>query len=92
AEPARNHPVQIWQTPFFTEDYATGQSSSNSFLGRIGNAELVRGISDLYDLARESVATSATAACFSVLERQVALLFDKYHWLIHDSTASLALI
>ena len=92
AEPARNHPVQIWQTPFFTEDYATGQPSSHSFLGRIGNAELVRGISDLYDLARESVATSATAARFSALERQVALLFDKYHWLIHDSTASLASI
>lgn len=88
AEPVRNHPVQIWQTPFFTEEYAAEQTSSHSFLGRIGNAELVRGVSDLYGLAREACTTSVTASRFLGLGRHVAFLFDKYHWFAHEHIAS----
>ncbi|WP_024695653.1 DNA repair ATPase [Pseudomonas syringae] len=86
-EPSRNHPVQIWQTPFFTEEYAAQQPLNDSFIGRIGNAELVRGISDLYDLAREARATRATASRFLGLGSRVAVLFDKHHWLSHESIA-----
>ncbi|MDO1959791.1 DNA repair ATPase, partial [Escherichia coli] len=51
-EPTRIHPMQVWQTPFCSEEYAARQPARSGFLGRIGNAELVRGVSDLYDLCR----------------------------------------
>jgi hypothetical protein len=88
-EPARNHPMQIWQTPFHTEEYAARQSLSNSFLGRIGNADLVRGISDLYDLVRDVEAPNPTAARFARLGQQVGRLLDKYHWVAHETLSSM---
>jgi hypothetical protein len=45
-EASRVHPMQVWRTPFASDDYAARQPQRDSFLGRIGNAELVSGISD----------------------------------------------
>ncbi|RRV05988.1 AAA family ATPase [Pseudomonas sp. v388] len=89
-QPTRNHPMQIWQTPFNTDEHAARQPASNTFLGRIGNAELVRGISGLYALARETQASDLTAARFALLTPQVSSLLDTYHWLAHESTAQTA--
>src|SRR5690606_27802413 len=52
-EPTRIHPMQIWQTPFYTDEYAARQPQRSDFFGRTGNAELVRGISELLNLSRE---------------------------------------
>lgn len=52
-EPTRVHPMQVWQTPFFSDEFAAAKPPATSFMGRIGNAELVRGISDLFSLVRE---------------------------------------
>ena len=40
-EPTRIHPMQVWQTPFESEEYAARQPARSGFFGRIGNAELV---------------------------------------------------
>src|SRR2546427_13132760 len=52
-EASRVHPMQVWRTPFASDDYAARQPQRDSFLGRIGNAELVSGISDLYSVRKE---------------------------------------
>lgn len=90
AEPARNHPMQIWQTPFCSEEYSAQQAVSNTFLGRIGNVDLVRGISDLFDLARETRTTRVTAARFVQMAGRAGALFDLYHWLSHESRQAIA--
>ncbi|MFA0998503.1 MULTISPECIES: DNA repair ATPase [Pseudomonas syringae group] len=90
AEPSRHHPMQIWQTPFFTEEFAARQIVSHSFLGRIGNADLVRGISDLYDLARETRAQGMSALRFAHISHRIIGLFDKYYWLAHENTTDIA--
>src|SRR5690606_27881185 len=51
-EASRVHAMQIWRTPFFSEEHAAQAGGSQTFLGRIGNAELVRGISELYSIER----------------------------------------
>ena len=51
-EPARVHPMQLWQTPFASEEHAHANPPGAGFFGRIGNADLVRGISDLMGIAR----------------------------------------
>ena len=80
-EPTRIHPMQIWQTPFYTDEYAARQPARSGFFGRVGNAELVRGISDLYELCREISASSVSVQRYSMLCQSVRRLFDAYHWL-----------
>ena len=80
-EPTRVHPMQIWQTPFYSDEFAAQQPTNNSFLGKIGNAELVRGISDLYFIAREIDNQSVSLSLYSKLITDTKRLFDSYFWL-----------
>ena len=51
-EPTRVHPMQVWQTPFLSDTYAAAQPVGTGPLERVGNADLVRGISDCLSVAR----------------------------------------
>ena len=81
AEPTRIHPMQIWQTPFASAEFAARQPPRSGFLGRIGNAELVRGVSELRNLCREIDARSVSVQRYGQLCQSVRRLFDAYHWL-----------
>ena len=52
-EATRVHPMQIWQTAFCSDEFAAQQPAKQGFAGRIGNAEMVRGVSNLLNLCRE---------------------------------------
>ncbi len=80
-EPSRNHPMQLWRTPFISDDFASKQPESQSFLGKIGNAELVRAISELYSLVRAIREQTATALLYENLIEDCDKLFDSYFWL-----------
>ncbi|KKW68696.1 DNA repair protein [Lampropedia cohaerens] len=86
-EPTRVHPMQIWRTPFASEDYAARQPARNTPMGRIGNAELVRGISELYSLVREIGAEDVNSARYERLIDTTRRLFERYHWM-EDATFS----
>lgn len=81
SEPSRVHAMQIWQTPFCSEEYASNQPSDNSFFGKIGNPELVRGISDLYSVVKLISVQTPSSQHFNDLVKESRQLFDKYHWL-----------
>ena len=50
-EPTRVHPMQVWQTPFASAEHAAATPAGcPGYLGKVGNAELVRGISDALTL------------------------------------------
>lgn len=80
-EPTRIHPMQIWRTPFATEEFASRQPVRNTPLGRIGNAELVRGISELYSLTREIEAQEVSSSRYERLIDTTRRLFERYHWM-----------
>ena len=44
--------MQVWQTPYVSDTYAAAQPVGTGPLERIGNADLVRGISDCLSVAR----------------------------------------
>ena len=81
SEPSRVHAMQIWQTPFCSEEFASNQPADNSFFGKIGNPELVRGISDLYSVAKLIAVKTPSAQHFNDLVKESQQIFDKYHWL-----------
>lgn len=85
-EPTRVHPMQVWQTPYSSDDFASQQPTSQSFYGRIGNPELVRGVSDLYSICRLIHQQVASAQVYETLSKDTHRLFDSYHWLEDEHT------
>ncbi|NEE04221.1 DNA repair ATPase [Phytoactinopolyspora halotolerans] len=81
AEPTRVHPLQVWQTPFQSDTYAAAQPVGTGPLERIGNAELVRGISDCLSITRMIGEMAPSAAVFEAIIAACARAFDSYHWL-----------
>ncbi|WP_205857022.1 DNA repair ATPase, partial [Phytoactinopolyspora endophytica] len=81
AEPTRVHPLQVWQTPFQSDTYAAAQPVGTGPLERVGNAELVRGISDCLSITRMIGEMAPSAAVFEAIIAACARAFDSYHWL-----------
>jgi hypothetical protein len=80
-EPTRVHPMQIWQTPFMSDEFAAQAPTDGSFLAKVGNAELVRGISDCFSLRRLIEADKPTRRTFEDLIAGVTRTLDAYYWL-----------
>jgi ATPase involved in DNA repair/AAA domain (dynein-related subfamily) len=80
-EPCRVHPMQVWQTPYVSEVYAAAQPVGTGPLERIGNADLVRGISDCLSVARMVDEMAPSTPVFEALIAACARVFDQYHWL-----------
>ncbi|GAA3398730.1 DNA repair ATPase [Cryptosporangium minutisporangium] len=90
SEPTRIHHLQVWQTPFLSDAYAAAQPVGTGPLERIGNADLVRGISDLLSVARMAADTTPTAAAFDALIAACRRVIDRYHWLAENDAGDLA--
>lgn len=88
-EATRVHPMQIWQTPFCTDEYAGTAAAKQTFLGKIGNSELVRGISDLYSVVRAVNAQKVSAVLYESLIATCQRILDSYYWLNATEIGSL---
>ncbi|TDK19559.1 AAA family ATPase [Luteimonas aestuarii] len=80
-EPTRIHPMQVWQTPFTSEEFAARRPAGTGFMARIGNPALVRGISDLLELSREIDNPQVSLQRYQLLVHNTRRLFDAHHWL-----------
>lgn len=80
-EPTRLHAMQVWQTPFASDEHAAQVPARDSALGRIGNRDLVRGVSDLRNLHRLITNQKPTREAYADLLKQVVRIGDSYHWL-----------
>jgi hypothetical protein len=80
-EPSRVHPMQVWQTPYVSDTFAAAQPVGTGPLERIGNAELVRGISEALSVARMVGEMSPSGPVFEAMIAACARIFDHYHWL-----------
>ncbi|MGR8935003.1 MAG: DNA repair ATPase [Gammaproteobacteria bacterium] len=89
-EPTRNHPMHVWQTPFYSDEHAAQRPAGNTVLGRIGNAELVRGISELYGVCRAARQTAVSALVYQNLIKHCQRLSDSYFWLADPELGGLA--
>jgi hypothetical protein len=78
-EPVRTHPMQLWITPF-TEEGNTAAKGTD-FFARIGNAALVRGISDFFAVARAVREQQPSRIVYEDLIRQCSRILDACFWL-----------
>ncbi|QNN47065.1 DNA repair ATPase [Thermomonas brevis] len=88
-DPTRVHQMQVWNTPFAFDEYAAARPPSTSFMGRIGNAELVRTVSDLFDLARDIGREEVSASRYQLLAQATRRLFDVHPWIDDAHTGGL---
>ncbi|WP_406458330.1 DNA repair ATPase [Streptomyces sp. NBC_01622] len=80
-EAARVHPVRIWRTPFVSDTHAAAQLTGSGPLFRVGNADLVRGISDCLSLTGAVVGMEPTAEVYEALVAACVRAADTHHWL-----------
>lgn len=81
SEPTRIHPMQVWQTPYTSDEFNTSQDKNESYLATIGNAELVQGISELYSITKIIAEQQANVAVYEGLIKSIQRIQDGYYWL-----------
>ncbi|MFG2444981.1 DNA repair ATPase [Nocardia fluminea] len=89
-EPTRAHTMQVWQTPFVADTHAARTPASDSPLARIGNAELVRGLSDCLSVTRMVADMAATTDVFEAIIAACVRTADHHHWLADNEFGGLA--
>jgi hypothetical protein len=89
AEPTRVHPLQVWRTPFSTVEHAATAPRDASYLGKVGNADLVRGISDALSLRRLATAERPTRTTYEDLGAALSRTVDAHYWLGHAETGDI---
>ncbi|GAB2800031.1 hypothetical protein GCM10027073_35060 [Streptomyces chlorus] len=80
-EPARVHPLQLWHSPYVSDTHAAGRPVGDGPLDRVGNADLVRGISDCLSLVRSVTETTPTTEVYEALAAACVRTADAHHWL-----------
>ena len=88
-EPTRVHPMQVWQTPFTSVEYAESAPTDGSYLSKVGNAELVRGISDAYSVVRLVRNAEPSRQVFEDIIAAVTRAIDQYYWLANAEIGDL---
>ncbi len=89
AEPSRVHPLQIWRTPFNTVEHAVAAPRDGSYLGKVGNPDLVRGISDVLSLRKLATSERPSRATYEGLASMATRTIDGHYWLGHAEAGDL---
>ncbi|MEU3173841.1 DNA repair ATPase [Streptomyces sp. NPDC007000] len=80
-EPARVHPLQLWHSPYVSDTHAAGRPVGDGPLDRVGNADLVRGVSACLSLVRSVTGTTPTTEVYAALVAACVRTADAHHWL-----------
>ncbi|MEI9948123.1 MAG: DNA repair ATPase [Pseudomonadota bacterium] len=89
-EPTRVHPVQVWQTPFTTVEFAASAPTDGSYLAKVGNADLVAGISEALTVQKLAKLETPTRRSFEDVVSFSQRLLDAHYWLGHAEAFDLA--
>lgn len=80
-EAARVHGLQVWRSPYVSDVYAAAQPIGTGPLARVGNAGLVRGLSDCLALTRTVAEATTTMEVYEALVADCVRAADTHHWL-----------
>ena len=85
SEPTRIHPMQVWKTPYTSEEFHAAQPEDDSELTTIGNAELVQGISELYSISKLISEQTPSVIVYEDIIKNIQQILDGYYWLENKS-------
>ena len=90
-EPQKHHALQIWQTPYLDDETSVAAAADKeSFLYKIGNPELVRGMAESRELLTLLQKDDSFAGLYLDIVKRSGDLLDAYFWLDRPECKSLA--
>lgn len=87
-EPRKHHVVQSWRTPFVTAD-GSSPTKSQSFLGKIGNAEIVRCMAECRGILTLLAKDDSFSGLYVELARAAGDIADSYFWVDREEAHKL---
>ena len=90
-EASKHHALQIWQTSYLSDEAASAQATNaDSILFKIGNSELVRGMSECREVLTLLRKDDTYGDLYLDLSKKTGDIIDSYFWLAQDETKNLA--
>ncbi|PCJ58806.1 MAG: AAA family ATPase [Planctomycetota bacterium] len=83
--PQKHHTVQIWQTPYTGDDFVQ-TTSTDSFLFKIGNKDLVGGMAEMYEILTLLNKGEAYEGVYVDIVKKAGDILDSYFWLDKEDT------
>ncbi|MCA9117136.1 MAG: DNA repair ATPase, partial [Planctomycetaceae bacterium] len=87
-EPQKHHAIQIWQTPFVGENHVP-ETHTDSYLYRIGNREIVRGMAECQELLNLLDKDDSWSGLYVDVVKKSGDVLDSYFWLDRQETCRL---
>ena len=87
-EPQKHHAVQIWRTPYTEEEFAP-EAQRDSFLFKVGNKDIVRGMAECHEILGLIGKEEAYANLYVDLAKTAGDTVDAYFWLDREETFGL---
>lgn len=90
-QPQKHHALQVWQTPYLDDEAAVaGAADQSSYLFKIGNPELVRGMAESRELLTLLQKDDSFAGLYLDLAKSAGDLIDSYFWLAREECGTLS--
>ena len=89
AEAQKRHAIQVWQTPYVGEDHVP-HIENDSFLNKIGNKDIVRGMADCHEVLKLIHKDDSYANLYLDLAKLSSDIVDSYFWINREDTCNLA--
>ncbi|WP_411846822.1 DNA repair ATPase [Roseibacillus persicicus] len=87
----KHHTLQVWTTPYLSEEALAAQhQDEGSYLFKIGNADLVRGMSECREVLTLLGKDDNYGGLYLDLVKRTGDLVDSYFWLGKEETAELS--
>ncbi|WP_395753080.1 DNA repair ATPase [Prosthecobacter sp.] len=91
-EPRKHHVIQVWRTPFLSADVSAAKDSQ-TFLSKIGNAEIVRAMAECNGVLTLLSKDDSFSGLYIELARSCGDVADTYFWVgreeVHDLKSTL---
>lgn len=89
ADAQKRHAIQVWQTPYVGEDHVP-HIENDSFLNKIGNKDIVRGMADCHEVLKLIHKDDSYANLYLDLVKLSSDIVDSYFWINREDTCNLA--
>ncbi len=87
-EAKKHHVIQIWKTTFYHIDFDT-VVNKDSYLYKIGNKELVRGIAESREINTLLAKDDSYTGLYIELVKKTSQILDNYYWIGRTETHSI---
>ena len=86
---AKHHAIQVWQTPYTGTGFEP-QGQQDSFLHKVGNKDIVRGMAECHEVLGLINKEDTYANLYVDIVKQATDILDSFFWITNEDTGGLA--